>query len=56
MATVEIDSTSIGRGPRAQQPSFHSSKEPSKEGTGPDPTTVQESPSATGNGTAGEGT
>jgi hypothetical protein len=42
------------RGPRPQQPPSQSSKEPSK-GAGADPTAVQESPSITGNGTAGEG-
>jgi hypothetical protein len=47
------DSTSSG--PRLQQPASQSPKEPSKEGTGPDPTAVRESPSITGSGTAGEG-
>src|ERR1700716_1009980 len=43
----------IERGPSAQQPSSGNTKEPSSQGTGPDPTTVQESPAVTGNGTAG---
>ena len=48
------DATSVGRAPDAQQPSSGGAKERAKEGTGPDPSTVQEAPSITGNGTAGE--
>jgi hypothetical protein len=46
------DGTSVGRAPGALQPSAGGAKERAKEGT--DPTTVQEPPSITGNGTAGE--
>jgi hypothetical protein len=48
------DGPSSGRGSVAQRPSPGDTKERSKEGTGPDPTAVQESPSITGTGTAGE--
>jgi hypothetical protein len=45
---------STGPGSVTQRPSPADDKGHSKEGTGPDPTTVQEPPSITGKGTAGE--
>src|SRR5947209_19804168 len=48
------DSTS--HGPRPLESPSQGAKGPSREGIGPDPTAVQEPPSITGNGTAGEGT
>ena len=39
--------------PTGQRPS---TQQPSKDGTGPDPSATRESPTITGNGTAGEGT
>src|SRR5450631_1901571 len=46
-----------GQRPGTQQPSTRpSTQKPSTDGTGPDPNATRESPTITGNGTAGEGT